>query len=104
MKHLDDFKEQRKPCKNLIRSSKSTFEKCSADKVKENPKAFYSFYTKTKETVGPIADGNLEVYDDAGVANIINDYFSSVFTIGKLPIPEPVNIFNGSITAIFCLI
>ena len=36
------------------------------------------------------------VYDDVGVANIINDYFSSVFTVEKLPIPEPVQIFNGS--------
>ena len=44
----------------------------------------------------PIAGGNLVVYDDVGVANIINDYFSSVFTIEKLPIPEPVQIFNGS--------
>ena len=31
---------------------------------------------KTNETVGPIADGDLVVYDDVGVANIINDYFS----------------------------
>ena len=82
-----------------IRNAKSTFEKCLADKVKENPKAFYSYSRsklKTKETVGPVVDGDLVVYDDAGVANIINDYFSSVFTIEKLPIPEPVKIFNGS--------
>ena len=70
-----------------------------ADKIKENPKAFYSYSRsklKTKETVVPIADGDLVVYDDVGVANIINDYFSSVFTIEKLPIQEPVQIFNGS--------
>ena len=36
------------------------------------------------------------VYDEVGVANIIYDYFSSVFTVEKLPIPEPVQIFNGS--------
>ena len=99
MKHLDDFKEQRKLCKNLIRNAKSTFEKCLADKVKENPKAFYSYSRsklKTKETVGPIAEGDLVVHDDVGVANIINDYFSSIFTIEKLPIPNPVQIFNGS--------
>ena len=35
------------------------------------------------------------VYDDVGVANIINDYFSSVFTDDRLPIPEPVLIFDG---------
>ena len=28
---------------DLIRNAKSTFEKCLADKVKENPKAFYSY-------------------------------------------------------------
>ena len=35
------------------------------------------------------------MYDDVGVANIIDDYFSSVFTDDKLPIPEHVLIFNG---------
>ena len=63
-----------------------------AGKIKENPKALYNYSCsklKAKETVGPIADGNLVVYDDVGVANIINDYFSSVFTIEKLPIQEP---------------
>ena len=68
-----------------------------ADKIKENPKAFYSYSRsklKTKETVGPIAEGDLVVYDDVGVANIINDYFSSVFTDDRLPIPEQVQIFR----------
>ena len=82
---------------NLIRYDESTFEKCLADEVKENPKALYSYSCsklKTMETVGPIADGDLVVYDDVGIANIINDYISSVFTIEKLPIPEPVQIFE----------
>ena len=47
MKHLDAFKEQRKLCKNLIRNAMYTFEKCLADKIKENPKAFYS-YSRSK--------------------------------------------------------
>ena len=79
MKHLDDFKEQRKLCKNLIRNAKYTFEKFLADKIKENLKTFYSYSRsklKTKETIGPIADGDPVVCDDVGVASIISDYFS----------------------------
>ena len=40
MKHLDDFKEQRKICKNLTRNAKSTFEKCLADKNEKEPLSF----------------------------------------------------------------
>ena len=36
------------------------------------------------------------VFDDVGVANIIKDYFSSVFTIEKLPFLKPAQIFNGN--------
>ena len=50
---------------------------------------------KTKETIGPIADGDVMAYDDDNAANNINNYFSSVFTNAKLPIPEPVPIVNG---------
>ena len=47
--------------------------------------AFYNYLRsklKTKETVGPIEDGDVMVHDDVGVATTINDYFSSVFTNG----------------------
>ena len=36
------------------------------------------------------------VYDNVCVANVINDYFSSVISNDKLPIAEPVQTFNGS--------
>ena len=45
---------------------------------------------RCRDPVGPIVDGDVVVHDDVGVANIINDYSSSVFTNDKLPILEPV--------------
>ena len=95
---MDDFKEQRKLCKILIRNAKSTFEKRLADEIKENRKAFYSYSRsklETKETVGPIADCTVLVYNYVGVANYNNGYLSSVSTDDKLRIPEPVQIFDG---------
>ena len=50
---------------------------------------------KIKGIAGPIADSDVKVHDDICIANIINDYFSSVATNNKLPIPEPVHVFHG---------
>ena len=74
-----------------------------ADAIEQSPKAFYSnshFKLKTKETVGSIPDADGMLYDDAGAASIINDYFRSVFTDDKIHIPQPVQISNRSLNGI----
>ena len=67
---MEDFKEERKLWKNLLRNAKSTFEKCFAHKIVKNPKAFDSharIKLEIKETVGPMADGDVVVYDDVPI-------------------------------------
>ena len=58
-----------------------------ADKVKENPKSFYKCIKGkrvTRERVGPLKDqqGHL-CADPQGMGEILNEYFSSVFTVEK---------------------
>ena len=52
--------------------------------IKENPKSFYSYIrskSKTKDRVGPLSDANGNVISDDGImSEMLNDYFSSVFT------------------------
>ena len=67
-------------------------------KVKKDPTAFYSYSRSelnTKETVDSIDDGTVVAYDHFGIANIINDFFGSVFTNNKFPRREPAQIFSG---------
>jgi ribonucleases P/MRP protein subunit RPP40 len=66
------------------KKAKTNFEKKLADNIKDNPKSFYSYVrskSRTKDKVGPLKDkfGNT-VIDDEGMCNILNGYFSSVFT------------------------
>lgn len=75
-----------------------SFEKGLADRIKDNPKSFYSYTKsklKTRETVGPIDDGNTVLSADIDVANVLNNYFSSVFTHESGQLPEPVDLFTG---------
>src|SRR6218665_2586846 len=64
--------------------------------VKEDSKSFYNYVRskqKRKERVGPLKrdDGSEEVIvDDEEAAEVLNKYFSSVFTLEDLGnIPEP---------------
>ena len=63
-KQVGKYKESRKKLKHGVRRAKRGHEKALASRIKENPKAFYS-YIKSKraarERVGPLKDrgGNL---------------------------------------------
>src|SRR5215469_11059521 len=87
---------------NLANSeAKKQFEQNLALNVKKNSKSFYSYVNSkraVKNKIGPIKDstGNV-VTDDDLCANIINEYFSSVFTSENTSnIPDPVRVFNGT--------
>ncbi len=51
----------------------------------------------TRDRVGPLTDDNGEVItDDLKTAMVLNDYFSSVFTLEQMHnIPQPKNMFAG---------
>lgn len=67
-----------------FRKAKQNFELKLANDVKINPKSFYSYVrskSRTKDKVCPLRDevGRI-VVDDVEVCNVLNNYFSSVFT------------------------
>ncbi|KAJ8042255.1 LINE-1 reverse transcriptase-like [Holothuria leucospilota] len=86
-KNSDDFavyKKQELLVKNLVIDTKAKFEKQLAKEVKVNPKSFHAYVRskqKVKEGVGPLQgnEGTL-VTDHQDMANLLNDYFVSVFT------------------------
>ena len=75
-------------CRNKItadiRKAKREFETKLAENIKEDSKSFYAYVrskSRARVKFGPVKDtvGNL-VSDDREMANVFNDYFSSVFT------------------------
>ncbi len=77
---------------HLIRNAKRNLEKKLA-KDKGNSRPFYAYLkqkTTTRAAVGPLRDqDNTVVTDSMGMAKILNQFFSSVFTEeGTDPVPE----------------
>ncbi len=69
--------------KRLIRQSKRNLEQHTASSSKSNPKEFYSYVRNKKvfgSTIRPLAttDENI-VNEDTEMANILNEFFPSVF-------------------------
>ena len=78
------YKNQELLVKELVKDTKAKFERQLAKEVKVNPKSFHAYVRskqKVKEGVGPFHgnQGTL-VSDHQGMANLLNDYFVSVFT------------------------
>ena len=72
-----------------MQNDKIKFEKCLADNIKGNAKAFYTTQCSklsTKEII-ELKDGDLFVYDNLRDSNIIN-YDSLFITDDEYPIPE----------------
>ena len=83
-----------------VRSAKRLFEKRLAEEIKDNPKSFWSYVrSKTKVKTG-ISDLDKEdgtrTKNDEEKANVLNDFFASVFTREDLShVPEPELKFDG---------
>ena len=91
------FKKQESMTKVLIREAKVLFEKRLARNIKVNPKSFHSYVRskrKTKDVVGPLCDdGGAIVSESRDMANLLNDYFVSVFTT-ESPVSDCVSVLN----------
>ena len=77
------IKECRKVDK-LIRRAKLNEDDRVAAAIKDNPKAFFAHVNSrkpVKNTIGPLKDtaGSI-ISSDEGMANILNEYFASVYT------------------------
>ena len=80
--------------RNACRSAKLNYEQKLVSDVKNNCKSFYPYVRskqRTKDRVGPLIDDISKVVkDDGEAANLLNDYFSSVFTrenFNNIPVP-----------------
>ena len=92
--------------KKLIRKSKNKMEREIATNSNKNPKAFYSYINSAKMTrskIGPFngQDGE-KVTDPQKQAEILNEFFASVFTQsdGKQPRKEKATNTNGDLSSI----
>ena len=94
------YKNVEKTVQKSVRRAKQKFERNLAKNAKKSPKAFYSYLrtkTSNKETVGPLKDGKEYTTNDEKMANMLNDFFSSVFTTEDISkIPKPKQTYTGT--------
>ena len=80
----EEYKAMEKKVKRMIRSAKRSHEKRLANENGGNSKPFYAYVkgkTRSRVTVGPLKNQEgTTVADNEGMATLLNDYFSSVFT------------------------
>ena len=89
-----NYKEALNLATTEIRKSKTTFEKKLAGNIKNDSKSCYAYVRskqKVRDKVGPLKNkrGNI-ISDGFQMAEVLNKYFSSVFTtehISSLPVP-----------------
>jgi len=81
---VEEYKEQEKRVKNMIKKAKRQFEKKLAEGGNRNKKPFFAYVkrkTRTQQGVGPLRGGDgRTVTDDTEMAEVLNGFFSSVFT------------------------
>ncbi|KAK3884189.1 hypothetical protein Pcinc_011534 [Petrolisthes cinctipes] len=95
---FDGHRRLNRNVKSKIRAAKRAEEVRVARLCKENPKEFFSYVNGRKpirRRIGPLVneDGAL-MHSDAENANLLNEYFSSVFSEESGPIPEPLDSFS----------
>ena len=89
----EQYVQARSEANRKVKEAKRDYEKEVASKTKSNSKVFWKFIqtkTKVKDEIKCIQDEEGDVHtDDATKAELLNSYFSSVFTQeGDAPIPE----------------
>ena len=76
--------EARNTCNRVIKQAKRDYERKISEECKTNPKRFWQYVqskTKSRSGISPLDKGNGNLaYDSKDKANILNEYFSSVFT------------------------
>ncbi|CAJ0915565.1 unnamed protein product [Ranitomeya imitator] len=91
---LKNYREKNTLSKKLIKAAKKETEKHIAKESKTNPKLFFNYINSKRiktENVGPLKNSEERmVVDDEEKANILNTFFSTVFTVenemlGEIP-------------------
>src|SRR3981081_2107307 len=78
-----EYKEIRNEVTSKIRQAKRSYEEMIAEKIKSDPRSFYSYMrkkSKVRAKIGPLKsmEGGM-VREEEGMANMLNAYFASVF-------------------------
>ena len=80
--HFDQCKKTEKACKKSVRSAKRKFEQNIAKNGNKRPfNSYIKSKTASKVNIGPLKVGNELVSDNLGMASILNNTFSTVFTV-----------------------
>ena len=85
------YKRVEKEVKSVVLQAKKKFEKKLAKEAKKKPEQFYAYLkskTSNKQSIGPLKDGDQVVSDNTGMANLLNQFFGSVFTNENTDIPD----------------
>ena len=85
------YKKSENRVKRLIRNRKNAVEKEVARESKTNPKRFFSFINSAKRSrssIGPLTANGEQVVDPLQQAEVLNKYFSSVFTRSNVEPPS----------------
>ena len=99
----ENIKIHKQHCRNvdkLIRKAKLDNEHKVAAAAKNNPKVFYAHVNSRKpikNTIGPLKDAQDNIISsDEGMAELLNEYFASVYTEENLSeMPTPPSLCNG---------
>jgi hypothetical protein len=91
----EEYKQQEKLTRNLIRNAKKKFERRLADGGGKNKKPFYAYVktkTKTRQSVGPLKDKKcMTLTESKDMAGLLNKTFGEAFTreaAGEIPRPD----------------
>ena len=79
-----EYQKLEKNVKRMVKNKKNGLERKIAKEAKTNPKAFYSYINSSKKVrskIGPLkSDDGEMIADPKNQAEILNDFYSSVFT------------------------
>jgi len=99
IKFYEIYKEKLRKSVQENNRAKILFEQNLADNIKRDSKSFYS-YVRSKQRsrvrVGPLKDNSGNIVSESGaIADLLNSYFSSVFTVENVSsIPNPISNFD----------
>lgn len=92
-----------KTANTLIKQARKKFEDCLAKKIKDDRKSFFAYVrrkSKSNVKVGSLSTGQGLVSDAKQKAQVLNDFFGSVFTKEDITdIPVPDSCFDGGCEA-----
>ncbi len=106
----EEYKSKLRQSVQENKKAKQQFEEKLADNIKQDCKSFYAYCnskSRSSHKVGPLRDlDNNIIHDNKNIATLLNNYFSSVFTVENLEnVPEAKRMFteNEVLNSLCCI-